>query len=156
MIKIIVSKADQTLTVDWDAMPENARQHIIEYGLRQKLNDAGSQFTKKELGEEAGKLALGAAENILSELMKGNVSVRQAAVALTLEEREEQKILHAMYKAAFGKNEDKWNVDELAKAKSTTAEKLLEAIAPVARKRAELKRQENLLKAEAKSISIEL
>jgi len=37
--QIIIAKADATLTVDWAAMPKPSRDGIIEYGLRQLLND---------------------------------------------------------------------------------------------------------------------
>lgn len=110
MINIYISKADKSLPIDWDKMPENAQRHIIEYGLRQKLNDAGSSATTKELGkDEAGKQAFAMAEVVAAALMEGNVTIRQAASGLTLEERTFNKILKALYKKLFGRpceNED--------------------------------------------------
>lgn len=76
-ISINISKADTLLQVNWDAMPENAKAHIIEYGLRQKLNDAGSQFKKDEEG--CADKALNAAEAVLEALMAGQVTIRKAA-----------------------------------------------------------------------------
>lgn len=82
MFNILIAKADKSLPVDWDAMPENAKRHLIEYGLRQKLNDAGSSATVKALGqEEAGAQAFAMAENVLEALMKGQIRVVVSASA---------------------------------------------------------------------------
>ena len=102
MITIYLSKSDSTLSVDWDNMPDNAKAHIIEYGLRQKLNDAGSAATVKELGQdEAAAQAKAMAENVLDALMQGKVTVRQAAQSLTSEQRAYNKILKSIFKKLF-------------------------------------------------------
>lgn len=72
-IIINISKAGKSLSIDWEALPDVAKSHIIEYGLRQKLNDAGSQFKKGEEGTEANAFA--AAETVLEALKKGLIRV---------------------------------------------------------------------------------
>ena len=99
MITINISKADKPVSIDWDSLPKVSQQHIIEYGLRQKLNDAGSQFTTKELGEaEAGKRALEVAENVIAALKAGNISQRQSKGSATLEQRMFAKVLRDLWK----------------------------------------------------------
>lgn len=96
-IIINISKADKHLSIDWDAMPPIAQRHIIEYGLRQKLNDAGSQFKKGE--EHCGENAFAAAEVTLSALMAGNVTTRVARGAKTLEEQFFTRHLRGLFTA---------------------------------------------------------
>jgi hypothetical protein len=144
MLNVKIAKADKVLSIDWDAMPENAQRHIIEYGLRQKLNDAGSSATVKELGEQAGPQALAMAEVVLEALMKGNVHVRQAAANLTLEERMFNKILKALVKKA-GLDEGS-TIDALASKLGKPVESINKAIEAKAAKDAEVQRQINALK----------
>ncbi len=103
MINIYISKNDSNLQVDWDAMPENAKAYIIQYGLRQKLNDAGSSATVKELGEKAGEQALAMAQASLAALMSGDILTRQAAKSQTLEERIFTRVLRALFKSQVGR-----------------------------------------------------
>lgn len=103
-MNILIKKANKTLSIDWDAMPQNAKNFIIEYGLRQKLNDAGASATIKELGsDEAGKQAFAYAENMLAALMSGSIAVRSAKAGLTLEERIYSRVLRAVFKQVTGK-----------------------------------------------------
>lgn len=160
MITIYISKSDSNLNVDWDNMPENAKAHIISYGLRQKLNDAGSAATTKELGkDEAGKQALSMAENVLSALMAGNVTVRQASVSMTIEEREFNKIVKALYKKAIGKPDTDFDHEEglkqLAQKLGKSVDTLTAAIQLKAEANAEVVRKVQALKAES-DIDIEL
>lgn len=139
MITIYISKADKNLPVDWDKMPEHAKVHIIEYGLRQKLNDAGSSATAKELGkDEAGKQAFAMAEVVLDALMAGNTKVRQAASGMTLEERMYAKVLKAVYKKIFEKplEHDK-GLEDLAKKLGKDEETLHQGILAKAKVEAE-------------------
>lgn len=158
MITIYISKADKTLPIDWDSMPENAQRHIIEYGLRQKLNDAGSSATTKELGEvQAGEQALAMAENVLSALMAGNVHVRRAASQMTLEERCFLKVLKALFKKAVGKPEDKTKeelITGLANKFGKGEEAIILALEAKAKDMAEVERKVAALKQDLPSIDI--
>ena len=42
---IHIKKADSTITVDEAKFPDHVRAHLFEYGVRQKLNDAISQYS---------------------------------------------------------------------------------------------------------------
>lgn len=132
MIKIYISKADATLNIDWDAMPEVAKQHIIEYGLRQKLNDAGSSATKKELGAQAaGEQALAMAEVSLAALMNGQTKTRVARSAMPLEDKFFLKELKALYKKVFKSTmemETNLALDSIAKELGRDVSELEEAL----------------------------
>ena len=156
MINVYISKADKILPVDWDNMPEAAKAHIIEYGLRQKLNDAGSSAIKKDLGaEEAGNQAFAMAEVVLSALMEGKTKTRTARAGITLEEREFNKILKANYKKVFGETlEDMDGALEALADKLGVKPEILEAkIQEKATAQAEITRQIQAIK---ESSSIEL
>jgi hypothetical protein len=43
---IRIKKADQTISVDETKLPAHVRDHIFEYGLRQKLNDSISGLSR--------------------------------------------------------------------------------------------------------------
>jgi hypothetical protein len=40
MLNVKIAKADKVLSIDWDAMPENAQRHIIEYGQNLMMPEA--------------------------------------------------------------------------------------------------------------------
>lgn len=128
MIIINISKAEKSLSVDWDAMPEAAQRHIIEYGLRQKLNDAGSQFKKGE--ENFADNAFGAAETVLAALMAGQVTVRQSKGSATLEQRFFTKHLRALFTTL--------KLGKIATETDTSDDTLLAAIAEKTGKDAEV------------------
>lgn len=50
---IRVAKLDRDFTVDFDNLPENAQSFLIEYGIRQKLNDAISGLDMNKPNAEA-------------------------------------------------------------------------------------------------------
>ena len=121
-MKVYISKAQKSIEVSWEAMPENAKEFIISYGLRQKLNDAGSSATKKGLGtDEAGAQAFALAENVLASLMNGEVTVRSAASNQSLEERIFSRVLRAVFKQVCKRS--------IAKEADDSDSALLEAIA---------------------------
>lgn len=106
-MQVYISKADQFIDVDWNAMPQNAKDFIIAYGLKQKLNDKGASATVKELGpKEAGEQALAMAETIVSALMEGKVTVREAKASMSAEERITVRVARSLYKKFLGKKPD--------------------------------------------------
>lgn len=158
-ISIHIAKADKTLSVDWDNMPEAAQRHIIEYGLRQKLNDAGSSATVKELGKErAGADAFAMAEVSLQALMEGRlrvVSARSSGDKALL------KVLHALYKHVVKADADKSaEIDDLIEAISDKTGKPADAIRAAAQRKADeaqaLAAQIAALKAAAPAIDLDL
>jgi len=136
MFNINIASSQETLKVDWDAMPDNAKQYIIAYGLKQRLNDAGASFKKDEEGSLEKKLM--AAQVVLDALMEGNVTVRQASASLSLEEKEYLKILRKVFKQATGKKPD-----------DLEAETMLNAIAEAVGKDADSIEKKLLTKAKA-------
>lgn len=157
-INIHIAKAGKTLSIDWNAMPPVAQQFIIEYGLRQKLNDAGSSATIKELGEvEAANQAFALAEKSLAALMEGDISVRVGAKSLTLEERAEQNVIRDWFKKIckrpVSKEEHQDNRSLLAAMATTTgksADKLKLALAP------KIAEEINYLRAKNQAIDLDL
>lgn len=157
-MNILIKKANKTISVDWDAMPAHAQQFIIEYGLRQKLNDSGASATIKELGtDEAGNQAFALAEKTLSALMEGDISVRVGAKALTLEEKAEQNVIRAWFKKickrALAKEPQQDNqslLEAMAKTLGKSPDKLKLALAP------KIEEEISYLKAKQGDISLDL
>lgn len=160
-MKVYISKADCTIDVNWDEMPENAKAFIIEYGLKQKLNDAGSSATVKDLGKDkAGEQAKAMAEVVLASLMEGKVTVRQAAVTLTQEEREFNKLVKSYYKKLIGKPGDDFDyevaLEEIAIKLDKTLEDTQAAIQAKAKKAVEVAKAVAALKADLPTVDIDL
>lgn len=129
-MKIYISKADAFLEVDFDAMPENAKAFIIEYGLKQKLNDKGASATVKDLGPvEAGKQAFAMAETSLEALMAGRISVRTAAQTISAEDRISLRVTRSLYKQFIGaKPEDDVSRETLVEVIAKKTEKEVSTI----------------------------
>lgn len=103
MFKVEIAKSGKILEINWDEMPDNAKNYIIAYGLKQKLNDASASITKDEVPDNDERLAqkVAMAENVLESLMAGDITTRQSAAGQTLEQREATKWLRAKYKELF-------------------------------------------------------
>lgn len=62
MITINIAKAGQSIAVDFDALPQAAKDYYIAYGVRQSLNDAvaglkADDFDSEEAFKEAALIA---------------------------------------------------------------------------------------------------
>lgn len=68
---IHVNAVDRDITVDWDSMPETAREFVIQYGLRQKLNDC---HVSGETPDEKNA----AVDKTVAALMSGDIRVGAA------------------------------------------------------------------------------
>ena len=53
MNTITIAKAGKSVEVDFDALPEVSRTYIVEYGLRQSLNDATASLKRDEYKSDA-------------------------------------------------------------------------------------------------------
>jgi CRISPR/Cas system CMR-associated protein Cmr5 small subunit len=75
MLTINIAKAAKSLSVDFAALPENSQQYIIEYGLRQTLNDATASLKKEDYANEAAfnEAALGVAQKKLDGILSGEL-----------------------------------------------------------------------------------
>lgn len=155
MFNVLISKADKPLAVDWDAMPEVAKRHIIEYGLRQKLNDAGSQYKKGEAGCAAN--AYGAAEAVLAALMDGRVRVVVAAGANDKALRKFALALAKHVKAGFEEDD---SLDDLLQAIADKTDKPTDAIKAALQRKVDadnaLKAEIAKLKAAAPSVELDI
>lgn len=144
MYIINIAKSGKSLSVDFNSLPEVSKQFIIEYGLRQKLNDAGSSATVKELGAiEAGNQAFALAEASLAALIAGDVSRGAGKAGMTLEERITQRVIRATFKAVCKR--------PVSKEPSADNDSLLAAIGQVYGKPADV-----ILKALQKKIDAEI
>lgn len=102
MFNINISKAKNTLAVDWDVMPQVAKDYIIQYGLKQKLNDC---YATVVVGaDNPAEVAFSAASEMLANLMAGNITVRTAAAVATLEDKVRARIIKANFKKYVGKS----------------------------------------------------
>lgn len=66
-IDVRVAKADASFPIDFDALPEASRRFLVEYGLRQKLNDTVSDPKYKD-----AKLAHAAVTDTIDGLESGD------------------------------------------------------------------------------------
>ena len=161
MYSIYISKADKVLSVDFDSLPEVSKRFIIEYGLKQKLNDAGSSATVKELGpNEAAKQAFALAEASLQALASGQISVRIAKPQESLEEREYKKLLRSMLKKAFPQEQEalmeSGGVEALAALHKVESPRMEAALRTKAKANAEIERKKRELSALASTIDLDL
>lgn len=101
MFNITISKAKTTLAVDWDNMPQNAKDYIIQYGLKQKLNDCYATLVVG--ADNPAELALGVATDMLANLMAGNITVRVAAAVASLEDKIRTRVIRANFKKFCGR-----------------------------------------------------
>lgn len=69
--RIFIRKANKSIDVDFDNLPDHVKAHIVEYGLKQKFNDVHS-------AEPDGAKAYGLATNLLERLEKGDLAKRVA------------------------------------------------------------------------------
>jgi len=157
MFNISIASSETTIPVNWDAMPEASKRYIIAYGLKQRLNDAGASFKKDEEGSLEKKLA--AAQVVLEGLMEGNITVRQAAVSMSLEQREFLKILKKVYKQVTGKKADDLEADAMLAAIAETlgkdADSIEKKLLIKAKEAADLERKIKAIKAET-SLTIDI
>ena len=79
MLNISIAKAGESVTVDFDALPEVSQKYIIEYGLRQSLNDATASLKRDdyETDDDFKAAALAVANKKLDGILSGEL--RQSA-----------------------------------------------------------------------------
>ena len=93
-MQIYISKCEKYVEVDFDNLPLHVKQHLIEYGLTQKLNDCHS-------AEKDPEVAFGLVENLLERLISGDLSKR--AVGRSPIEQELDSMLRTVAKAKTGR-----------------------------------------------------
>lgn len=149
---VYISKAGKSIEVNWDAMPEATQKHIIEYGLRQKLNDAGASATTKELGEkEAGLQAFAAAEVVVAALLEGKITVRSKGASVSFEDKTRLDIIAGLVKKqSLPEGTD---IADLIESLGTTEEKLEAAIAKLVASKVAARDAAKRARDEAKSLT---
>lgn len=75
MHTITIAKAAKNVVVDFDALPDVSKAYIIEYGLRQSLNDATASLKRDEYKTdgEFQDAALAVAEKKLAGILSGEL-----------------------------------------------------------------------------------
>lgn len=53
MVQVPINKLSKTVEVDFDSLPDNAKEYVITYGLKQVLNDSHSAYRMAKPEEEA-------------------------------------------------------------------------------------------------------
>lgn len=132
IVKVPIGKTETEREVDFDGLPENVQAYVIEYGLRQILNDAHSTVTEKAFPDpdERAEQVEALVDAKLKAMLAGDVSIRNVtrdpvkARMLTIALRHVQKV-----KTADGK------VD--VKATRAAAEAILKKKGPLYRDLAE-------------------
>lgn len=138
---IFVKKANQSLTVDFDAYPEHVKQHLIEYGLKQKFNDVHSS-------EEDGDKAFGLVNNLQERLLSGELAKRGTTASPV--EQKLRQLLRKVFSAKLGGKAteiNKLSIDDLVNQLSEKLAKPQDAIkvhfTKIAEEQVEKERQEN-------------
>ena len=67
-MNIFIKKADQSINVDFDTLSKNVQDYIINYGLKQTLNDVHSQLSSENPDD-----VMKAVNGRLQQFMAGNV-----------------------------------------------------------------------------------
>ena len=79
MTNITIAKTGQSIEIDFAALPANSQDFIINYGLRQILNDCHSSLTIKGWeGDKADfdKAVMEAVEEKFGAIMSGDLTIR--------------------------------------------------------------------------------
>lgn len=76
---IQISKAAQAVVIDFDAMPADVQAHIVEYGLRQKLNDRLSDMSAAKGHSPADMMT--EVNELIAAMMAGEVTMRAGRTA---------------------------------------------------------------------------
>lgn len=106
---IKIPKAGANVSVDWDALPDNVKLHVIEQGLGKLLNAATTKITAALVPDEAERKAqaLSLANKRLDGLNAGKVTSRASSkdgkvsgVVMTEARRLAKNIIKAQIKAA--------------------------------------------------------
>ena len=75
-MEIFIAKAKRSITVDYDALPDVSKDYVINYGLRQALNDAAASVASDDTEVVEKTLAL--VDKRLSRILNGTVNVRDS------------------------------------------------------------------------------
>lgn len=123
MFTIYCKKANETLTIDFNSYPEHVKQHIIEYGLKQKFNDCLASET--DMNNCKGLLT-----NLAERLLRGELAKRGTGTNPV--EARARSLLRKVYLAKIGGKSaevNKLSIDalaaDLAKALNKPAEKII-------------------------------
>ena len=128
MLNIFIKKLDKTLEIDFDTLPEATKSYVINYGLKQTLNDSIAGATK---AEAEGLLAAR-----LDALLAGTCGQRAVGGGIGELERIAKSIVKKLFKSKGltgtvleSKVEEAWNHPKvMAKAEAELAERKAAAI----------------------------
>lgn len=88
-MSVTLKKISQTLTVNPSAFPDNSREHIFAYGLRQLLNDAMASHKAEDIKTDADKAAARAdAQDRLDNLLAGTIRATREGDPIAREAKE--------------------------------------------------------------------
>ena len=121
-INIAVSKAQENYAVDFTALPQASQDFIINYGLRQYLNDAVAGIKPDQTAEAQTAVA-----NRMQQLTSGTVGVRAVAEKNPVKAEAKREVLRAL-KAKGIKADTVENLDEIVTNHATKHEARLKKI----------------------------
>lgn len=88
MFNVLIKKTEQKVNVDFDKLPEHVQQYIIEYGIKQRLNDCHSQIPK---GDDTAVME--AVNKVIDDWNQGIVRAARGGSGQTALEKMVHKIL---------------------------------------------------------------
>ena len=118
--KIAINKANEAVEVDFANLPENVQKHIIEYGIKQKLNDKHSQIKSDE--KDAPALVMELVQALLSDWEAGKVAASRSGGVTSLE-----KVIHRLFLVSLEQTKFQGNVIKSQKAAQAMLDKIAKA-----------------------------
>lgn len=73
-----IKKTGETRTINFAALPVESQEYVIEYGLKQKLNDGHAMFTEEKYPDETerARLVTARVDDTVARLQSGDLARR--------------------------------------------------------------------------------
>ena len=109
-MQVLIKKAGQSINVEWSNFPTHVQEHLQEYGVRQKLNDSISGYSKN--GSETTSAAtademFAVVEGVLERLYAGDIRAGRVAAPKTAEGLAKQEAYKTVVNAWLSKADNK-------------------------------------------------
>src|SRR5262252_2972780 len=109
-MQILIKKAGRPIDVEWSNFPTHVQDHLAEYGVRQKLNDSISGYSKDGSASTTAADAdemFAIVEGVLERLYAGDVRAGRVAAPKTAEGLAKQEAYKIVVNAWLSKPDNK-------------------------------------------------
>jgi hypothetical protein len=105
--KVNVAKIGETREVDFSKFPATIQRYLIEYGLKQKLNDCHASITEKSDPDDWQDKVRVAVDSCLENFMEGKLPRSNGGSGLSAIQREFARLVLARLAASTGQPKSK-------------------------------------------------